>query len=209
VNNYTGALRAHQYASVNFPVLMPLATDGLNFVSMRYAEQARRAHEAGLMVWHYHFCRPESNPLENGEAAHFWRTVRPYWRHGDRLVIDLERMHPQGPQGLVEYLATFDSRLHHISGIAATCYIPDSLFRQCGPRLQVISGDFHIASWGGNVARLGAGRRMIAQQITGGKPGESPVHLPGISGVVDVNRIQRWYARKLLSGRAAGQLLRK
>lgn len=180
-----------------------LATDGLSFVSPTYAEQAAHAHGAGLRVWHYHFCRPESDPQAHGEMAHFWRTVRPHYQPGDRLVLDVERNAPGGIADLITYVRACDSRLHRISGIAECCYMPDSLFRACGPALQIISGEFWIASWGGKVARLGHGRKMVAQQISDGHEGEQPYRMPGI-GACDVNRLQRWYLRRLRRNRRRG-----
>lgn len=201
VNNYTRTFRAHQVASAGAIVVGVLATDGLQFVSPRYDLQVPELHDAGLQVWHYHFCRPEENPAGAGEVTHFWRTVQPFWRPGDRLVLDVERMHPQGAGALVDYVRRLDVSLHQLSGVAQATYIPDSLFRLCGPGLQVISGDFWIASWGGTVRPLGHGRRMIAQQISNGQEGSRPFNYPGI-GPCDTNRLQRWYLRQLLRDRA-------
>lgn len=200
VNNFTARFEAHQVASAGALVVGILATDGLVFTSPTYAEQVTRAHEAGLAVWHYHFARPEQNPSGTGEMGHFWRTVREHWRHGDRLVLDVERMHPKGAEALVGYVHHLDAMLHKISGVAEACYMPDSLFRQCGPKLRTISGDFWIASWGGKVARLGGRRRMIAQQISNGQEGFEPFRYPGI-GACDTNRLQAWETRRLLRER--------
>jgi hypothetical protein len=201
VNNYTARFEAHQVASAGAIVAGVLATDGTGFTSPAHAEQAAHSHEAGLDVWHYHFARPEQNPTGAGEMGHFWRVVKPCWRRGGRLVLDVERMHPKGIAALVSYVRELDTRLHGISGVAEACYMPDSLFRQCGPGLQIISGDFWIASWGGKVARLGRGRRMIAQQISNGQEGFEPFRYPGI-GACDTNRLQQWYARRLVRDRA-------
>lgn len=196
ISNYTGRFQAHQYASAGAMLVMILATDGPDFVSDKHAEQAAHAHEAGLRVWHYHFCRPEADPTAHGEMGHFWGQVKPHFHPGDRLILDVERMHPLGLGPLKDYVRALDATLHHISGIAQATYIPDSLFRQLGPALQIISGDFHIASWGGTVARLGYGRRMIAQQVSNGAEGTPPFRLPGI-GSCDTNRLARWNARWL------------
>lgn len=198
INNFTGRYDAHQVASAGALVVGVLATDGVDFTSPEHAGQAARSHEAALRVWHYHFARPEKAGTPGQEMAHFWGRVKGQWKRGDRLVLDVERMHPAGVGALTKYVRELDSQLHTISGIAQACYMPDSLFRQCGPALQVISGDFWIASWGGTVARLGHGRRMIAQQISDGKEGTPPLRYPGI-GPCDTNRLQRWYTRRLLA----------
>ena len=127
--------------------------------------------------------------------------MQPHFRHGDRLVLDVERLPAGGPAELVGYVGRVDARLHNISGQAAIGYMPDSMFRSCGPKLQVISGDWWIASWGGTVKRLGAGRRMIAQQISDGKDGSEPMRVPGI-GNCDTSRLQFWARRRLVKQRA-------
>jgi Glycosyl hydrolases family 25 len=201
ISNFTGRFIAHQVAASGVLLVGILATDGDGFVSPTYVDQVNAAHEAGLTVWHYHFCRPEVGPDGLGEMAHFWRTVQPHFRPGDRLVLDVERLPPGGPAVLVHYVAQVDARLHNISGQAAIGYMPDSMFRSCGPRLQIIGGDWWIASWGGRVARLGAGRRMIAQQISDGKDGFEPKRIPGI-GACDTSRLQFWARRRLVKQRA-------
>jgi hypothetical protein len=196
ISNFTGHFNAHQVATAGAPIVGILCTDGLNFVSPTYAEQAAEAHAAGLRVWHYHFARPEQDPHGNGEATHFWKHAKPHYRPGDRLSLDVERSHPNGTGALVSYVRHLDAMLHDVSGIHQVLYMPDSLFRQCGPALQVLSGDYWIASWGGKVARLGHGRRMVAQQISNGQEGFTPFTVPGI-GACDTNRLQWWYARRL------------
>jgi GH25 family lysozyme M1 (1,4-beta-N-acetylmuramidase) len=196
INNFTERFNAHQVASGGALVVGILATDGVGFTSPTYAEQAQHAHGAGIPVWHYHFCRPEQDRLGVDETPHFWRVVKPHFHRGDRLVLDVERSHPQGLAQLRRYVHMLDERLHELSGIHQATYIPDSLFRALGPELQTRSGDFWIASWGGRVARLGHGRRMIAQQISNGQEGSQPFRYPGI-GACDTNRLQRWYVRRL------------
>jgi GH25 family lysozyme M1 (1,4-beta-N-acetylmuramidase) len=205
ISNFTGRFEAHQAASAGGLLVGILATDGLGFMSPSYAQQAAHAHEAGLRVWHYHFARPEVNPRGNGEASHFWSTAKRHYRPGDRLSLDVERTHPRdtadGPAlQLRAYIEHVDRQLHQVSGIHQVAYMPDSLFRACGPGLQVLSGDFWIASWGGNVARLGGRRRMVAQQISNGQEGFEPFRYPGI-GACDTNRLQRWYLRQLLKSK--------
>lgn len=208
ISNYTDRFQALHYASAGPIVVELLATDGESFVSDKYAEQATHAHQAGLTVVHYHFCRPEQDPTATGEASHFWRTIAPHWHPGDRLMLDIERQHPNGRDGLNRYVHLLDTKLHTISGQAALGYMPDAMFREQGAGLQVISCEWIIASWGGRVARLGAGRRMWAQQISNGEEGYQPMRMPGI-GACDTNRLQRWALRRLRRERAARAKARK
>jgi hypothetical protein len=177
-----------------------LATDGEDFVSDKHAEQAQRAHEAGLDVWHYHFCRPENDPAGVGEASHFWAHVKPHYQRGDRLVLDVEQRHPQGLAALCSYVASVDTRLHNISGVAAVGYTFDSLLREAGRHLQVISGHWWIAKPDGLLAPLGAGRRCIARQVRLDGVGKGPVHFAGVEGY-DVDQLKWWYARALAADR--------
>lgn len=216
INNYTGHFAAQQLASAGALLVGVLATDGAKFTSLAHATQSRAAHDAGLNVWHYHFARPEDTASTVGaEALHLWTTVRPVWQAGDRLVLDVERMHPDGPAALTEYVRRLDQAVYRVTGllggdrIAPTVYMPDSLFRTCGPRLQVVSGEFWIASWGGTVRPLGRHRRMVAQQINNGVQGQGPFGCPGVSSPVDMNRLQYWALRRLRRERRARAKARK
>jgi lysozyme len=196
VSNYNERFDAHAYVKGGHQLVMILATDGVVFTSPKYVDQANHAHEAGVAVWHYHFCRPEVDPAATGEASHFWTVVKPHYRPGDRLVLDVERRHPGGAKGLIDYTHSLDGKLQKISGVHAVAYTYDSLLREVGHRWQVSSGDWHVASYGSRPAPLGWGRRMVAWQYTDGLVGPEPHRFAGI-GPCDGNRLAFWYARKL------------
>lgn len=196
ISNYTERFEAHRYAAGGSPLVAILATDGLDFTSDRHATDAAHAHEAGLIVWHYHFARPEADPAGAGEAAHFWQHARPHYQPGDRLVLDLERHHPSGRAGLISYTHQLAGRLHNISGVHAVGYTYDSLLRETGPGWQVASSDWWIASPSYRPRRLGAGRRMIARQTRLDGAGVGPERFPGVTGF-DVDQLALWYSRRL------------
>lgn len=200
ISNYTARFEAQHVATAGALLVGILATDGLDFTSPKHGEQADEAHAAGLAVWHYHFARPERNPRGAGEAGRFWQVARPHYRPGDSLVIDLERPHPAGPAALVAYFLHLDRMLHHVSGVHEIPYMPDALFRACGPGLQPLGRRFWIASWGGTVRKLGAGRELVAQQISNGAEGSRPFTYPGI-GACDTNMLTRPYYRLLAQQR--------
>lgn len=179
-----------RYAASGALLIACKATEGTTWVDPTHAENARNAHGAGLAVWHYHFARPDADPDAVGEAGHFWSTVKPLYKPGDRLVLDIELQHPAGPAGLVAYTHALDGHLHHISGVHAVAYTYDSLLRETGRSWQVSSGDWWIASYGKRPARLGAGRRMVAWQQT------DAARFPGIAGTVDGDLLAFWYGRK-------------
>lgn len=190
VSEYQQPPRMSRYAATGALLIAIKATEGTDWIDPRYVENVTHAHGAGLAVWHYHFAHPDSDPDAVGEAGHFWRTVEPHYHPGDRLVLDIELHHPEGAAGLCRYTAALDQHLIRISGIHAVAYTYDALLRETGPHWQVVSGDWWIANYGGRVRRLGAGRRMVAQQIA------DNARVPGILGPVDQSRLQLWYARQ-------------
>lgn len=196
ISNYSSRFQAHLYHGAGPLLVAILATDGERFVSDRHGIDAEDAHSAGLIAWHYHFARPEMDPDAIGEAAHFWQTVKPHWRAGDRLVLDVERQHPRGLTGLIKYVRELDVKLHHISGQEAIGYTYDSLLRECGPMLQVLSRQWWIAKPDGILWPLGAGRRCLARQVRLDGYGKGPLHVPGVVGF-DVDQLKRWYLREL------------
>jgi GH25 family lysozyme M1 (1,4-beta-N-acetylmuramidase) len=207
ISSYQDVVRASRYAAAGHALLAVKATEGTSWVDPNHGENAARAHGAGLDVWHYHFAHPDTDPDAVGEVSHFWRTVRPHYQPGDRLVLDVELHHPEGPAGLVRYTHALDTHVIRISGVHPVLYTYDALLRETGPTWQVVSGDWWIANYGGRVRRLGYGRRMIAQQYTDGTVGGDPKRFAGI-GQCDGDRLQRWYARRLAKERAARRKLR-
>ena len=196
ISNYTTRFQAGRYAKSGSLLVGILATDGVDFTSERHAEDAAHAHEAGLKVWHYHFCRPERDPAAAGEMNHFWSYVKPWYKHGDRLVLDVEQRHPNGASGLVGYVGESDAKLDRISGVQCVGYTFDALLRETGPRLQVRSREWWIAKPDGFLFPLGAGRKCIARQVRLDGVGKGPVHFAGVEGY-DVDQLARWYLRTL------------
>jgi GH25 family lysozyme M1 (1,4-beta-N-acetylmuramidase) len=201
ISDYQDRFNAASYAAAGHTLVAIKATEGTGWVSATHAARCAAAHAHGLEVWHYHFAHPDTDPSEAGEAGHFWRTVRPHFHPGDRLVLDIELRHPDGPAGLARYTTALDSRLIHISGVHAAGYTYDALFRETGGIWQISSGDWWIANYNGRPSRLGHGRRMIAWQQNDGEVGPGPKRYAGI-GQCDGDRLQYWYARRLAKERA-------
>lgn len=200
VSSWQGPLRMRSYAAGHYPLIAIKATEGEDYVNPLYVETALHAHEFTVPVWHYHFCRPDTDTAAVGEAAHFWRTVRPHYQPGDRLVLDIELHHPAGADALNQYLRLLDSRLHHISGIGAVGYTYDDFLREHGRTLQVLSAEWWIANYSARPGRLGAGRRMIAWQQSDGVVGPGPHRFAGINGPCDGSLLDpgyRWSIKAL------------
>lgn len=200
LSSYQERFNAAQYSRAGHRLVMLKATEGVDWIDPTHADRAAAAHGYGLDVWHYHFAHPDTDPSSVGEAAHFWQVVRPHYQPGDRLVLDIELHHPDGPGGLVTYTTELDRHVINISGVHPAAYTYDALLRETGARWQVVSGDWLIANYGGRVRRLGAGRRMVSQQYTDGQVGGKPQRFAGI-GQCDGNRLAWWYSRKLAAER--------
>lgn len=199
LSEYELRFDAGAYRKAGHLLVMLKATEGQTWVDPSYAEKVLHARQWGLEVWHYHFAHPDTNPDERGEAAHFWRTVQPHYRPGDRLVLDVELHHPDGAAGLVRYTATLDQRLHSISGQLAILYTYLALIRETGPKWQVQSRQWHVADYSSLVRSIGAGRQVIAQQTS------DHVYFAGI-GYSDGNVL---FDAGLLARRRARKLVRR
>lgn len=166
LSDYQPRFEAVQYRKGGHPLVALKATEGTDWISSVWEQRARAAHEAGLPVWHYHFCHPDTDPDGTGEAAHFWRTVAPHFHNGDRLVLDIELHHPQGAAGLVIYTHRVDQRLTTISDQQAIAYTYSALLDETGPAWNVASREWWIANYGSRVWTAGRNRRLVAQQFT-------------------------------------------
>jgi hypothetical protein len=202
ISNWTTRFDAGAYAAGGHILLGVLATDGATFVSEKYVKQVSSAHAHGIAVVHYHFARPEDHPDGAGEMGHFWSTVQPHWRAGDRLALDVERNHPNGGDALIGYAWTLDRHLIKISGIHAWLYAERSRFTDLGRRFNTSSGKRWAADYSrslfGWFRRLG----LVAQQTTDGQAGWGPKHFAGI-GPCDGNILTGGEYRQLLRERRA------
>lgn len=204
ISNYTDRFAAQNYAKAGHRAIGVLATDGERFVSDKHAEQSAHAHEAGLHVVHYHFARPEDDPRAVGEAAHFYGAVKPHFVRGDRVVIDFERAHPEGPAALGRYGQQLDDRLLTISGHEAIGYSFWDFLLNAGRELRVNSGWWWVARYGARILWLPGGRKLWSQQYTDGIAGPEPHRFAGI-GNCDGSRftIRGWrdFTRRTRYGR--------
>lgn len=170
ISSNNRSFNAHQYASAGHLLIIIKATQGTNFTNPTHQVWTRDAHAAGLAVMHYHFCDGASPLLE---AQHFWATVKPLWRNGDRLAIDFEQpaLGALGPRGPA-YLAALDHELHKHSGQWAIGYTFASAL---SPSLRVQSGKWWVAAfgntWPARARRQLPNGTMWAWQFTDGLEG--------------------------------------
>lgn len=188
LSDNNAAFNAHAYASAGHQLVALKASEGVGFTDPKHGPRADQAHHAGLLVAHYHFCRPDTHPDHAGEAETFWAAVKPFEWPGDFLVLDLEVTPRGGMAQAAGYLAGFDAALHRISGHRAVGYTYVSYLDEAGPRLQVASRRWWIAAYGSKPGRLGAGRHRWAWQYTDGRDGPTPHRFAGI-GQCDGSRL--------------------
>lgn len=186
-NNGANAFDAAAYAKAGHLIIGIKASEGDSYVNPYHSGWTSSAHTHHVAVLHYHFITGSGAILE---ARHFWNTVKPLWRDGDRLAGDFEQpaLGKLGA-GANEYLAIFDHELERLSGQQMIGYT----FRSAlSSTLRVLSGKWWVASFGdawpaGRFRRLANGS-LWAWQFTDGKLGAAgPRGLTGINGRCDVS----------------------
>lgn len=188
ISSNNASFDAAQYKAAGHLAIGIKATEDRDFVNPKYGAWVADAHRHNLGVFHYHFARPE-NGQPDGQAEHFWNTVRDHFRRpGDFVVVDVETSSPaNGKQFTIEY----DKHLRKISGTHPILYTFLSYFQEGG--LTISSGDAWIAAWG----RVQPGRNwdvpgpedLWAWQYTDGHSGPTPHSFAGIPGTCDGSRL--------------------
>lgn len=190
-NNHTFDARA--YRKAGHLVVAIKATEGLGFVDAPDRARVHEAHDAGVKVIHYHFGRPDLHPDGRSEARAFWAQVRPLFRRGDRLALDLEKEAPGVNMSV--YAANFMDEVRKqakASGVKLRhwlwLYTFTSFYREHGLRLPWHSL-LWLADFGAPILGRRAGLpRIFAHQFTDGVNGPPPHALTG-TGASDVNKL--------------------
>lgn len=196
VSDFQPSPNMHAYRSAGHVVIMRKATQGVAGTQDRYTADVLAAHDAGLRVLHYHYADLDSLASSTREAAHFWHTVRPYFKAGDRLVLDVEQPGAIGWGMVPDWTLGFSRALLSHSGQRCIGYTYLSVFQFSAPSINVLGGEWVTAAWGGEVPRLGLGRTRWAHQYTNGQLGPEPHEFAGV-GVADGNLLSRRAFRKL------------
>lgn len=189
------------YAKAGHRLVAIKATEGQTYNNGGHAREAHRAHDLGLVVAHYHFCRPGAVHDVSAEMRHFWRAVVPVFEPGDLLVLDFEvNQDGQWPSDAA-YVAACDRALTSHAGIAPILYCPLGFTHNLVPALRISSRNFWVAAYPGPVRRLGLHRHRWAHQFTDGLVGGKPRSMAGI-GRCDVSRLTPWGLADLTVRRA-------
>jgi lysozyme len=174
------------------------STEGADYINPQHAEWSRRAHDSGVRVMHYHYCRPPERGGDTNESAFFWRVVKPTWRKGDLLAFDLEQTGGKSWEELRLYFARLVTSLTNISGHHARLYGDESFIRSLHPVGLVPGGLCWEAKWSQESAKLPRGLRLWAKQYTDGVTGPRPHAFAGV-GLCDGSLLNLRSALRLLT----------
>lgn len=199
-----------RYAHYGHVLYAHKASEGCFHVDKRHAARVQRAHEQGLSVLHYHYCRPDEGKLPKLEAQAFWAAVKPLWRPGDYLALDTESGAREwgGPWGV--YTPELWNQLHQISGHSALEYGSTDFLRSKLPVRFVRGLRRWEAAYGPRPSWGPWHRPWWAWQLSDGQIGPQPHGLAGItSGDVSILRLDVALVLRARTARARAQARRR
>lgn len=176
------------YAHYGHTLYAHKATEGLHHIDTKHAERTRRAHEQGLCVLHYHFCRPDQGQLSEAEAVAFWRVVKPVWQPGDRLALDCETEGGRPWAGGPKYVPNIAASLHRGAGVFPWTYGSTFFLETAIPRSFLNGNPRWQAAYGPKPGMSPWRKPWVAWQFTDGQIGPRPHAVAGI-GECDVSML--------------------
>jgi len=200
VSDYQKKFDAHAYAKAGHLLVGLKAGQGTGHGGASlYSHRVGDAHAHRLAVAHYWYCEPQHPAAE--QVRLLWDTVKPHWREGDYLVLDVETE----PSSARWWLSVADPLLTKYSGHEAIGYSYRSFITT--QKLRVKSGRWWFADYSGRPSPLsglplGFGRRRWAHQYTDGKYGPLPHVFAGI-GACDGSCLNMRTVRRLEKLRGA------
>lgn len=178
---------AAAYRKAGHRVIALKATEGVGGYQAIHGTRTAAAHADGVKVVHYHFAHPENHPDGRVEAREFWTHVKPHYRRGDRLCLDIE-VNP-GRTSIPAYVRAFVGELARLGHQHTWVYTYTSYAREHGVLTIVPAGcRLWLADYQ-KLSRTPAGLpRLWAHQFTDGRSGPQPHAMAGI-GQCDVSRL--------------------
>lgn len=176
------------YAKAGHRLIGIKATEGQSYSNPHHANTALAAHSHGLVVIHYHFCRPRGSADVYAEARNFMRHTGPVWQRGDIAVLDLEVRPGEPGFSAARYLLLLANHIEVAHGIKVYVYTGLAYLQESKPALRVGSRMFWIADYGAVPPRLGLRRHRWAHQFSDGQIGAEPHEAAGI-GKCDMSRL--------------------
>lgn len=164
------------------------ATEGDGYVNPYHETWTDEAHANNLAVLHYHFCT-SLNGSYVGQLNHFWRTVRPLWKDGDLLCLDVEKeVETLGPVHLAEQVSGMANYLHGTAEQDPVLYMNLYYHNLLTAHLKLRNRWFWIAAYGTVKPSLPRADRLWAWQQSDGKVGKPPYEAAGI-GRCDISEL--------------------
>lgn len=187
-NNNGQSLDLHAYKHKGGHILIGVkASEGTTFTDHTHAGRAHRAHEAGVVVIHYHFGHPGSSATE--QAKHFWDQVKPVHSKKDYCCLDIEVTDGMGTAHIKQWVKDFVAHFHKISGHQLVIYSGQAFLQEHGP-IRPPGARFWVAAYGPREAHVYWVKRLWAWQYTDGRSGPRPHAVAGI-GHCDLSRLNR------------------
>ena len=185
VSNNQGAINWTALANDGVRFAWIKATEGATWTDPLFAENMRRAQEAGIRVGAYHYARPDNNSPQK-EAWHFLDRARP--RPGDLLpVLDFEAPEASrlGATKQEQWAATWLNQVWGDIGVKPIFYsYPAYIFGPLGGGQHLRSYPLWLASYGPNdgsrhISVVPYGFNMVVHQYTsrGNRGGRRPLDL--------------------------------
>jgi len=177
-----------EYAHAGHVFYAHKATEGVAHVDAAHIRRARHAHEQGLTVMHYHFCRPDQrDPVR--EMRQFWNVSRLSWLPGDFVALDFE---PESGHDAnlwtPGYLESVWDHLHATTTEGARVYGSTSFLAGHAREVWLRKRPVWAAQYGNDPGSGSWGRHWWAWQRSDGAVGPEPHTLAGI-GVCDVSQL--------------------
>lgn len=163
------------------------ATEGGTFKDSTHAHNVSQIHKHRVAVAHYHFAKPNSGHGPKEQARFFWQTVKPYFKNGDYLVLDLEEMKSSGRVGTIEWAVAFKKELYRISKHRPILYTSLNYLQIFGPRIRFHFPRIWMAQYAEVATPPSWAKPLWAWQRTGDGIGRKPHSLPGCPAPCDVN----------------------
>lgn len=189
----TPTVNVGEYTRAGHVILACKATEGLSHIDKWHAGRAREAHAWGLSVIHYHFARPDEGNDPLREAAFFVQVVKPTWRKGDYLWLDMERGVQRRSDTDALWSETFCAEVHRLFGATPIVYSSESTLNGTLRNVRVKGERYAPAKYGGSPSRLEGRKRKWSEQFTDGTLGHQPHSIEGI-GKCDLNNLSRGVA---------------
>jgi len=175
ISSNNGRVDIGNYSRAGHSAIAIKATEGNNYVNPFHLEQCATAHDFGLTVVHYHFCRPGKRDIA-GEIRLFRSTYLKGWRKGDRVCFDIEVAEVAD---MAQYASLLIGEFKKQTGHTVILYTGKDFAEE---HLRgVLRVEWWIADYGPTILpQLPKGFKLFGWQYTNGTDGIEPHFYTGI-----------------------------